>query len=80
MTVVSFPSKEYTAKSFEVTTIFGNFKISGTLCGAVDFATPQSGTYTFTVEELDCLIDALSKSRKDVVENSKPFDDPRLID
>ena len=69
--------QEYDAKLFTVDTVYGEFKIAGTLCGAIDVALPIRKT--LTPDEAQLLIIALSNSRDDVLRNSRPFDDPRLI-
>lgn len=78
--VVEFRPKEYTAKPFTAATIYGEFKISGTLCGSIDLAIPQSVTLAITPDEALSIIRALTAAREDVLENSRPFDDPRIID
>ncbi len=70
--------EEYDAKLFTVGTVYGDFKIAGTLCGAVDVALPIGKTLTLTSDEVAALIVALSASRQDVLANSRPFTDPRL--
>lgn len=71
--------QEYDAKLFTVDTVYGEFKIAGTLCGAIDVALPIGKTLTLTPDEAQALIIALTNARDDVLQNSRPFDDPRLI-
>ena len=71
--------EEYEAKLFVVDTVYGEFKIAGTLCGAIDIALPIGKTMTLTPNEVRSLIIALTNSRDDVLQNSRPFSDPRLI-
>jgi hypothetical protein len=86
MTVIAFPARarEYVAKQFES----GPFVASGTLCGCVDFCDRVGWnnedpalrrTWTLTVPELDGLITILKAARDDVVNNSQPFTDPRIV-
>jgi hypothetical protein len=81
--VVSFRPREYKAKEFES----GPFEMAGTLCGCVVLSdgygwregeTQIRRTWCLTVPELDGLISMLQAARADVVENSRPFTDPRL--
>ena len=71
--------EEYNAKLFTVDTIYGEFKIAGTLCGAIDLALPTGNTLALTPDEVAAIISALSAARHDVLENSRPFTDLRLI-
>ena len=71
--------RSYNARPFVVHTIYGTFHVSGTLCGHIDVAIPQGGTLCLTPDEAASLIDALTHSRADVLANSRPFDDPRLV-
>jgi hypothetical protein len=68
----------YRAKPFRAETIYGTFHVSGTLCGHVDVAVPQGKTLALSPDEVDALILALRLARSDVLQNSRPFDDPRL--
>jgi hypothetical protein len=80
MSVVPFNKKPlYTAKLFSTYTEFGEFKSSGTLCGCVDFATPQAGTFMFTPDEIYSIIIMLKSALEDVLKNSDPLHDPRLM-
>jgi len=74
--IVQFAAREYKAKAFES----GPFKMSGTLCGCLDFTDGTSGTWCMTIPELDHLIASLRAAREDVVENSRPFTDPRIVE
>jgi hypothetical protein len=74
MSIVPFRSPEYVAKVFKS----GPFTASGTLCGCVDF-TDGVRTWCMTVPELDALVAMLEYARADVVKNSRPFTDPRIV-
>ena len=74
--IVQFKPREYTAKQFTS----GQFEMSGTLCGNVDFTDGVSGTWCLTVPDLDHLIASLRAVREDVVNNSQPFTDKRIVD
>lgn len=78
MSVVKFKPHEYTAKQF--TAVVGDKKwlFSGTLCGAVDMATP-SGTWCLTPDEIPLVIAALQSARDDVLQNSNSNGDPRIV-
>lgn len=84
MTVVAFPTRareEYVAAVFKS----GQFTVAGTLCGCVDVhnaEVPAGGrpVWTLTIPELDGLRTALRRARDDVVESSRPFTDPRIVD
>jgi hypothetical protein len=69
----------YAAKPFSAQTAFGKFQASGTLCGHVDFAGPFKGTYDLSPDEVLSLIVMLQNARADVLKNSRPFNDPRLV-
>lgn len=69
----------YTAKSFSARTGPGEFSCSGTLCGHIDLATPEGLTYPLSPDEVFALIHALQNSREDVLQNSRPLSDPRII-
>lgn len=77
---VAAVSKLYEAKGFSAQTEFGEFLASGTLCGHIDFATPKSGTFTFSPDEVVAIIAMLQGARTDVLNNSEPLTDPRLVD
>lgn len=69
--------REYIAK--EVTS--GPFEMSGTLCGCVCFHDESSpGTWCLTIPELDHLIGSLQAVREDVVKNSRPYGDSRIVE
>ena len=79
--IVPFKPREYTATSFRCSSIYGEFVASGTLCGNVDFVVPQTGfVLNLSIDEIDHLIEILNMARKDVVENSNPYGDPRILD
>lgn len=71
---------EYSAKLFVVKTIYGDFRIAGTLCGSIDVALPQGPTLALTVDEVALLISALTGSREDVLSLSAPEIDTRIIE
>jgi hypothetical protein len=75
MTVIPIRT-EYEARQFEV----HGFKISGTLCGHIDFAVPNGKTYVLSPDEMADLIAAMQAARHDVLENSRPSSDARLYD
>lgn len=82
MSVVEFrrPSQRlYEAKSFSAAIGGAEWRMSGTLCGNIDLATP-AGTFCLSPDEAQCLIASLAKARTDVLENSGPQSDPRLYD
>jgi hypothetical protein len=76
MTVVAFPARarEYVAKPFES----GPYRMSGTLCGAIDI-TDGHLTHCLTPDEIGDLIIVLHAVRADVLTNSRPFTDPRIV-
>lgn len=78
-TVVSLRPKLYSAKLFRADTSFGSFSASGTLCGHIDFTCPFKGSYPILPDEALALIAMLTQARTDVLENSVPEHDPRLI-
>lgn len=80
MSVIPFKPQQvgYAAKLFAASTVFGEFQAAGTLCGHIDLATP-SVTYALSPDEAHALMIALQQARSDVLQNSRPFDDPRLI-
>lgn len=79
-TVVELKPKLYEAKLFGASTLAGDFHAAGTLCGCIDFVGPFRGTYTLSPTEVESLISMLQKARKDVLENSDSYGDPRLVD
>ena len=70
----------YRAKPFRAGTVYGDFRVSGTLCGHIDVAVPQGNTLALTPDEADALIRALTDARRDVLANSDPFNDPRIVE
>ena len=72
-------SKFYEAKAFRAEIEGGTILVSGTLCGHIDVAMPHGGTYVLSPDEVLSLVLALQGARNDVLRNSRPFDDPRLI-
>lgn len=78
--IVSLPSDLYEAKAFSAQTALGEFAASGTLCGHVDFVGPFKGTYTLSPDEILAVIAVLQNARADVLKNSRPLSDPRLVD
>lgn len=74
--VIPFQQAPYTAKLFDA----NGWKAAGTLCGCVDIATPDSGTYCLTPDETQDLIVALTNARADVLANSRPLHDPRIYE
>ncbi len=83
MNVIPFRNPhEYTAIERSVDVPCGRFIMSGTLCGNIDLALPvaPSTTLNLSPDEVEDLIRALSEVRQDVIDNSRPFTDPRLYD
>jgi hypothetical protein len=78
--VVPLRGALYEAKQFSAQTAAGKFLASGTLCGCIDFAGPFNGTYALSPDEVLSLIVALQNAREDVLRNSRPLSDPRLVD
>jgi len=76
VTVIPIRPALYEAKLFEA----HGWQIAGTLCGCIDVATPASGTYAMTPDEVQALIVALTNARADVLANSRPFSDPRIYE
>lgn len=73
--ILKFKSNnDYCAKLFIVKTVYGDFKIAGTLCGNIDVALPHSSTLALTIEEVDLLVSALVGSREDVRSSASPSD------
>lgn len=77
--VISFRPALYEAKAFRAETEAGQWEASGTLCGHIDFVGPFAGTYVLSPDEVLALIVMLQGARADILENSDPLDDPRLI-
>lgn len=71
--VVELKPRLYEAKSFSA----GRFVASGTLCGHIDFATPN-GTYVLSPDEMQAVVVMLQSARADVLAHSDPTHDPRL--
>lgn len=69
----------YEAQIFAVETECGEFRASGTLCGHIDFVGPFGGCFPLSPDEAHGLIAMLQAARADVLANSRPFNDPRLI-
>jgi len=78
--VIQLRPKLYDAKQFKVRTVFGEFIASGTLCGHIDFAGPFKGIYPLSTDDALALIIMLKNARADVLENSDPLHDPRIVD
>lgn len=78
--VVPLQPPLYEAKLFKAGTALGQFSASGTLCGHIDFLVPSSGSiYPLSPDEALAVIVMLQQARADVLANSDPFNDPRLI-
>jgi hypothetical protein len=77
--VVPFLRKTYCAASFEVCYGNGKFRMSGTLCGFIDFATPNSGTYPLSMGEAKLMVAALLGAINDVEANCLHERDPLLL-
>lgn len=75
--VVPLQRALYEAKPFSAQTEFGQFRASGTICGCIDFVGPFEGTYVLSPDEVLSLVIALQNARTDVLQNSRPFSDPR---
>ena len=69
----------YEAKLFTTEAYGVPFKAAGTLCGHIDFVVGRR-TYSLSVDEAMSISMMLQKARKDVLENSDPLGDPRLIE
>lgn len=80
MTVVPLRPKLYQAKAFRAETTFGRFEASGTLCGHIDFIGPWRGSYPISPDEAQAIIIMLQQARADVLENSDPLHDPRIVE
>lgn len=77
--VVALRPALYEAKRFEAITVYGPFAASGTLCGHIDFVGPFAGCYSLSPDEALAIIVMLQRARGDVLENSDPTHDPRII-
>ena len=80
MTVVAFRPALYTAKMFRAHTVHGQWKSAGTLCGHIDFCGPFQGTYQLSPDEALAVIVMLKQAREDVLANSDPIHDPRIVE
>ena len=76
--IVPMQGPLYEAKPFSANAEAGEFLVSGTLCGCIDFAVPSGKTYALSPDEALSLITALQGARADVLKNSNPLSDPRL--
>lgn len=74
--IVPFKPKLYEAKRFAA----GGFEASGTLCGHIDFVVPSGGTHVLSPDEALAVIAMLQGAREDVLANSDPLHDPRIVD
>lgn len=72
-------SEAYQAKAFVAHTTFGPFEASGTLCGNIDFIGPFDGCYPITPDEALAISVMLQQARADVLNNSDPLGDPRIV-
>jgi len=80
MTIIPFRPPLYEAKAFRANTVFGQFTASGTLCGHIDFVGPLKGTYSLSPDEVLAVIVMLQRARQDVLDNSDPEHDPRIVE
>ena len=80
MTVVPFKPPLYEAKLFRAMTEEGEYKAAGTLCGHIDFIGPWKGTYWLSPDEALSIITMLQGARADVLNNSDPLHDPRIVE
>lgn len=78
--VVTLCARLYEAKAFNADTEYGRFTACGTRCGNIDFAGPSTGTYPLSPDEVLALIVMLQRARDDVLENSEPLNDPRIVE
>ena len=70
----------YEAKEFTAGTADGSWRASGTFCGHVDLVIPVvNATLILSPDEIQSIIIMLKQAREDVLTNSRPIDDPRLI-
>lgn len=74
--IIQFKPARYEAKRFEA----GQFAASGTLCGHIDLVGPWQGTYVLSPDEAQAFSVMLQQARADVLANSDPQGDPRLVD
>lgn len=79
MSVVPFKRLFYEAKEFTASTECGAFAASGTICGHIDFIGPFKGSYPLSPDEALTIIVMLQRARDDVLSNSEPLTDPRII-
>lgn len=77
--VIQFKTPLYMAKQFTAQIGVHQWQFSGTLCGCVDMAT-SAGTFCLTRDEVLGVIKALQDSFNDVTNNSKPHNDPRIVE
>ena len=80
MNIVNLRPPLYEAKVFEARTGVGRFGASGTLCGHIDFVGPFRGSYPISPDEALKIIVMLQGARADVLNNSNPLHDPRIVD
>lgn len=80
MTIIPFRPPLYEAKSFKAQTFYGQWQASGTLCGHIDFVGPFNGTYSLSPDDLLSVIIMLQRARQDVLDNSDPEHDPRIVE
>lgn len=79
--VVPFKPRLYDAKRFTARTGCGDFAASGTFCGNIDFVGPfDDRTYPLSPDEVLALINMLKQARQDVLDQSDPLHDPRIVD
>jgi hypothetical protein len=79
VSVIQLRPALYEAKAFSAQTEYGEFKASGTLCGNIDFVGPFKNTFTISPDEALSVIIMLQNARADVLDNSRPYSDPRII-
>ena len=80
MNIVLLRLPLYEAKIFRAVTEDGEYLASGTLCGHIDFVGPWKGTYLLSPDEALSIITMLQQARADVLNNSDPFHDPRIVE
>ena len=76
--IVPFAAPLYSAKQFTAQVDGKEWLFSGTLCGNVDMAT-TAGTFCLTPREVRAIIAALQSAQMDVLQNSNPNGDPRIV-
>lgn len=77
--IIQFPGDRlYNAKRFPVTIEGAEWSCSGMIEGLIELHTPDR-SWPLTPDEAHALVIALSNSRIDVLENSRPNCDPRII-